>query len=125
MKISRNRAMIVFPAIWGLAIWLAMTVASGRSEAWDSPLYFAAGFPLLLIGAGVFGWIYKEKGWRCGLCMAAGHAAGLLVTGLVAGQGFGLFPMTVFAILMLSMPLVIVASVGAMMSRYAARMKKP
>ena len=36
-------------------LWVATTVVSGRREAWDSPLYWSAAYPLGIAIAGVLG----------------------------------------------------------------------
>ena len=47
---KRDHWLYLVAAVCGAAIWILITLASGRKEAWDSDLYFSRGDPGGLFG---------------------------------------------------------------------------
>lgn len=54
-------------AIIGLIIWIGISIVSGQEEAWDSPLFFRLGIPLMLLASFIAGFIRPGKAWLWGL----------------------------------------------------------
>lgn len=114
---EKYQAMLV-SAAWGFAIWVVISIASGKDEAWDSPIYAMAGLPMLAIGSAILGWIYSTVlGWRCGAFVMAGHALAMLMTGWNSGMGFSLFPMIGILMAIMSLPLLLASAIGAFLKR--------
>lgn len=78
-------------AIAGVLVWLLITAHSARHEAWDSPLYYLVGMPLLAVIAAGFAYVNPDRPWRYALAPYAGQAfAGLLL------NPTGVFPLGMF-----------------------------
>jgi len=120
---SNLAAMVAIGA--GFAVWAVLSLAAGRvydgafmvREAWDTPVYFTVGLPVLLAGAGIAGWLRPERVWRWALLVVAGQAVAMALIH-PAGSGLGLVPVAiVFIGLPLALVLTIAAIVGALISR--------
>ena len=75
----------------GAAAWFLLGAATGKHEAWDSPLYLAVVLPILALASGVLGYMAPGCAVSISLGMAAGQFVALLVqTGL--GSLFPQFP---------------------------------
>ena len=46
---KREHWLYLAAAVCGAAIWILITLASGRNEAWDSGLYFSVGIPAVCL----------------------------------------------------------------------------
>lgn len=93
----------------GAAIWLAISQISGRSEAWDSPLYFSLGMSLACAASFVLGFLEPRWSWRWGVLPFAGQFVAMLAT-----TGFGnLWPLGLAMFGILSMPAILTARLGA------------
>ena len=100
-------------AIAGLAVWLAVAFISGRREAWDSSLYFVAGIPVLCAIAFALGWRFPARAWLLALAIAFGQSIGLLFS----GGSLSLWPLTIVALTILSIPQLAAAIIGAGISK--------
>lgn len=99
-------------AIFGAAVWILVSLATGRTEAWDSGLYFSAGIPAVCLGSMAFAFFAPERSWRWGVLPPAGQFVWLLVS-----QGPGnLLPLGVVVFAMLSVPSILAARAGAFMA---------
>lgn len=114
---TRDRGLTVLAFVAGAAIWIAITAASGRREAWDSELYFMAGIPALIVLALVLGYLAPRSSWRWGVWPLAGQFAWMLVT-----QGPGnLLPLGIVVFAFFAIPGVVAARIGAAIARTRAR----
>ena len=68
-------------ALPGFFVCLAITIATGRSEAWDSGYYFIVGIPVMC--ALIFGisYLFPRRAWRWTLSMAVGQSIALALGG--------------------------------------------
>jgi hypothetical protein len=87
----------------GLQVWIAY--AGHRREAWDSPLFWSAGMPVAVLVSAAIGYLTKGNGWL---------APGLILPGFVMAMSYrggdlGLWPLTIAASFVLSLPFVGVA----------------
>jgi hypothetical protein len=62
-------------AVVGFVTTLAISFFSERAEAWDSPLYFVAGLPVMALAAGIAGWHCPHLTWSFGFTVIAGSMA--------------------------------------------------
>ena len=87
-------------ALSGLVVCLAITIATGRKEAWDSGFYFLVGIPVMC--ALIFGisYIFPRRAWRWTLSMALGQSIALAL----GGGSLSLWPLAIIAISVLSVP---------------------
>jgi len=100
-------AFLVGAADWELVRWLGT-----RREAWDDPVYWQLGLPLLVLTAFVLGLVWRERPWRWVVWLMVGQAAWSL--GLALGQ-YGipnLLPMGLVAFALLGIPYLVAAYAG-------------
>ncbi len=86
----------------GALLWLATAALSGRTEAWDSPLYWTITYPLTVGLAGWLGYRAPERPWRWGLSALLAQAVALAVT----AADFGLLPLGLLLFSVLALPAV-------------------
>ncbi len=110
----------IFPyaatAICGLVVYLAVTVATGKNEAWDSAAYYVIGMPLMCAAAFVIGYLFPVKPWRWALSMACGQAIGASLH----GSSLGLLPFAMIFMAIISVPQLVAAVIGSRLSRKKA-----
>lgn len=93
----------------GVVFWTAMAIVGGRSEPWDSGLYWVAGYPLGLLLAGVLGALFPHRPWRWGLAFTFAQMPVILA----GGSGFGLLPLGIVLMAILAVPPMLTAKLGA------------
>ena len=93
----------------GAVLWLLTMALGGRTEAWDSPLYWTLGYPLAILIGGMLGYQVPEKPWRWGLAVMLVQAVVLALT----ASGFGLLPLGLVLFGILALPPIWAASLGA------------
>ena len=97
----------------GLATCLAITLISGRKEAWDSSLYFVAGIPVMCAIAFAIAYAFPTKPWRWALAIAVGQSIAMLL----GGGSLSLWPLAIVGMAVLSLPQLAAAIVGGKVSR--------
>lgn len=98
----------------GLLVCLAISMATGRREAWDSEAYFYLGIPIMCAVIFVIGYRFPDRPWRWAMSMAAGQALALVM----AGNSLSLWPLALVAMMVLSVPQF---AVGSWASKLAMR----
>jgi hypothetical protein len=86
--------------IGGLAVCLAISAFTGRKEAWDSPLYFSVGIPVMSLLIFAVSYLVPRRAWRWTASMAIGQSIALLA----AGNSLSLWPLGIAAMVVLSLP---------------------
>lgn len=100
----------------GIFVWIALTVTSGRKEAWDSPWFFSVGLPIVCAVSMVLAFFSPARSWRWGIIPTVGQFLCLLVS-----QGPGnLFPLGIVAFGVLSLPSIVAARIGSYFGRKRA-----
>ena len=113
---KREHWLLIIAFVGGAAIWIGISAATGRREAWDSGIYFSLGMPLACLLAFVLGIVEPARSWRWGVAPFAGQFLAMLLT-----QGVGnLLPLGVLVFAVLAIPAVIAARVGAAVARRRA-----
>jgi O-antigen/teichoic acid export membrane protein len=104
----RNPAYVPFgaSALGGLLVCLAVSMVTGRREAWDSGAYFSVGIPIMCAVIFVIAYRFPDRPWRWALSMAAGQALALAM----AGNSLSLWPLSLVAMTILSVPQFIIGS---------------
>lgn len=114
---NKDRWFALLAVVGGAAIWIAITTASGRREAWDSGLYFTLGIPALCLLGLMLGYLAPRNSWRWGVLPLVGQFLTMLAT-----QGVGnLLPLGVVVFAFLAVPGVVAARIGAAIARTRAR----
>src|SRR5687767_208260 len=115
MRPLTNAQAYAIAAAAGTGFWIAVTLISGRREAWDSPLYWMAGYPGGIAVAGVHGYLAPERPWRWALALMSAQA----VTLAFAASSFGLLPLGLIMFGILALPGAGVAAIAAATRRRA------
>ena len=96
----------------GIASWELVRQLGGRREAWDDPVYWQLGYPLLIVAAFVLGLIWREAPWRWAAWMMGGQAAWSIVLAMVKDGVPNLFPLGLVMFAVLALPCVAAAYAG-------------
>ena len=93
----------------GTVVWVAVSEASGRREAWDSQWYFLISVPVVCVVSAALGFVEPSRSWRWGVAPLVGQFSWMLFT-QVPGN---LLPLGVVVFGVLSVPSIITARIGA------------
>ncbi|HSQ51130.1 MAG TPA: hypothetical protein VLL94_07660 [Nitrospiraceae bacterium] len=101
----------------GILMWVVVSTASGRREAWDSQWYFIISVPIVCVVSALLDFIQPSRSWRWGVAPLVGQFSWMLLT-----QGPGnLLPLGVIVFGVLSVPSIITAQVGAFLGSKRAK----
>ncbi|MGH6948999.1 MAG: hypothetical protein ACREDZ_16845 [Kiloniellales bacterium] len=115
---ARSRqAIVVSGLVAGAVIWLFIAALSGRAEAWDSPLYAPIGLPLLVLAAGVLGYLFRGRPFTVAFSISYGQALALLICVQVGS----LLPLGLVLFAIFALPLVPFAALGGWLGRRGDR----
>lgn len=106
----------VVSAAAGLAVCLAITLLSGRNEAWDSGYYFSAGIPLMCVVIVALSWKFPRRAWRWPLAMALGQSVAMVI----GGGSASLWPLAIIAMTVVSVPQFIAALITSRIAKKRA-----
>jgi peptidoglycan/LPS O-acetylase OafA/YrhL len=96
----------------GAADWEMTRRLGTRREAWDDPLYWQLGYPLLLLAAFVLGLVWRERPWRWVVGLIAGQVAWSLALALTNGGVPNLLPPGLIMFALLGVPCLLAAYSG-------------
>jgi len=114
---KKEHWLLIAAAGVGALIWVLISIASGKREAWDSDLYFSVGMPAVCLLAGSLGFFEPRRTWRWGLAPLAGQFFAML---LMVGPG-NLLPLGIIVFGVLAIPPMIVARLAAYVQSRLAR----
>ena len=98
----------------GAVTWLGIGAWSGRSEAWDSDLFWSVGTIAMIFAVIFISYIWPERSWRWGFTIIGAQA----IVGLVqAFPHINLWPLSLVLFFIMSLPLVILATVVSAIKR--------
>lgn len=113
---NAQRAWLI--ALFGsLLLWIATAAISGRAEPWDAGFYWILSYPLALVLAGVLGYHHPQRPWRWALVVIYSQ----MIIMLFSGGSFGLLPLGLIMLGVLSLPAIVAAKLGARWARRAGR----
>lgn len=113
---TRTEAM-GFAFALGMALWALIGAFTNHAEAWDSSWYYYLGIPLMMLAAGLLGHTFPRKAYRHGLWISLGQFAAMVAIGLIHGEGWGLWPLSIVMAYVLSLPLQLAAIAGARLAK--------
>jgi hypothetical protein len=94
----------------GALAWLLTMVVSGRTEAWDSPVYWSAAYPACLALAAAQAYFTPDRPWRWALAIMLVQPLVMIVT---SGGSFGLLPLGLVLFGVLAIPALLAAHAAA------------
>lgn len=100
-------------ALAGLIACMAISLATGRREAWDAGAYYSVGIPLMVAIIFIIAWVFPERAWRWTLAMAVGQS----LSAFLQGSSFNLFPLAIVFMTVVSAPQFIAGYIAARWSR--------
>jgi len=113
MESTRSR---IVPASIALAVgvlsWEIVVFLGEHREAWDDPLYWQLGYPMLVIAAFVLGLTWRAAPWRWVAWMMAGQAGWSLLLAVLGGGMPNLFPLGLLTSAVLALPCLAAAYAG-------------
>lgn len=107
--VQGSKLAYVAAAAGGVVLWLVTAAISGRTEAWDSELYWTAAYPLSIALAGALGYFFPDRPWRWGLTVMLVQAVALAF----AAASFGLLPLGLMLFAVLAVPAILIARLAA------------
>jgi len=99
---NRSKEFVPFlaSALAGLVVCLGITIATGRKEAWDSDVYFLVGIPVMCSLIFAISYLFPLRAWRWTLGMAFGQSVAIAL----GGGSLSLWPLSIVAMTILSVP---------------------
>lgn len=118
---KRHHVLYLLAIVGGAVTWALVAQASGRREAWDSPLYFSVAIPLTCGLSFVLALLEPARSWRWGILPLAGQLLWMLIS-----QGPGnLLPLGVIVFGIFSIPSVVTARLGSSIATKRTRRDEP
>jgi hypothetical protein len=90
-------------------LWVVTSWGSGKVEPWDASGYWTTAYPAAILLAGGLGYFFPERPWRWALVVIFTQ----LVVMIVGGSGFGLLPLGMLLLAVLSLPAIALAGLAA------------
>ena len=94
----------------GLLIWEAAAQAMGGREPWDSPAYWTLWLPLAGLACLLLGIIFPERPWRWPIAVMLAQLPVMMIN---SGEVGSLAPLGAILLLLISVPLMLPAVLGA------------
>lgn len=114
---DHTRLAYVFAITGGALLWIVTSLVSGRSEAWDAPLYWSVAYPLAVALSGVLGYTVPRRPWRWALAVMLVQPVVMIAT--TSGSG-SMLPLGLVLFGILSLPAIGAAMLGAFIRARAA-----
>ena len=92
----------------GLALWAVASQIGHRAEPWDAPQFWSVFYPLAIIASGVLGLAFPTRPWRWAVTIILMQ----LPVMALGGSGFGLLPMGLVLLLVLTLPAIGLATLA-------------
>jgi hypothetical protein len=102
----------------GASLWLGTAAVTGRREAWDSPLYWLAAYPLCIALAASLAYFAPERPARWAFSVMLVQPIAMV---LASRGDFGLLPLGLILFAILALPAFAAAKVAASIRLRAAR----
>jgi hypothetical protein len=108
--VPNTRTIVLLSVATGVLLELGIGALGGRSEAWDSPLYWTMGLPVAVIAAATFGYLSHRSAWVGTLAIVPAQVMTMMVR---SGEISGLWPLAVVLSSILSAPFVVTSFVAS------------
>jgi hypothetical protein len=94
----------------GMVLWFAAMTSSRTREPWDDPAYWSLAYPAAIVACGLLGFFFSNRPWRWPLALFCGQFLAMI---LRAGALGNLWPLGLLLFLVLSVPGIAIAKLGA------------
>jgi len=105
-----RRSTIIVAVVTGVALELGVHALSGRSEAWDSAIYWTAGLPIALAISVAIGALSVRREWLWTFLIVPSQVTTMMVR---SGEIGTLWPLTLVITSILGAPFVVASFVGS------------
>ena len=109
---ARDIAAAVLAIGVGVGAWELVRLMGRRREAWDDPVFWQLGYPVMIFAALVLGMVWRDRPWRWVVAMMGGQAAWSLVLAFVKSGAPNLLPLGLIVFAVLGLPCVLAAYAG-------------
>lgn len=110
-KLNHQYIPYVASALSGLGVCLAITLVTGKKEAWDSGVYFSVGIPIMCAAIFAISYFFPIRAWRWTLSMAVGQSLAI-----ASGAGsLNLWPLSIVAMTIVSTPQFVTGFVASLL----------
>lgn len=109
---SKDILPYILSGLTGFIVCLAISVITGRKEAWDHSSYFSIGLPLMCFAIFYISFKFPVKSWRWAFSLAVGQSVAILM----GGNSLSLWPLSIFFMSIISLPMFIAGFVGSQLS---------
>jgi hypothetical protein len=106
---------LIVSALAGLLVCLAISIITGKREAFDASLYFSAGIPVMCLLIFAISYFFPDRPWRWTMGMAAGQSLAIIS----AGNSPSLWPLAVIAMAVLSIPQFVTGLIAGRLAKRA------
>jgi hypothetical protein len=111
-KLSDQYVPYIVSALSGLGVCLAISIITGRKEAWDSGVYFSVGIPIMCALIFAISYFFPIHTWRWTLSMAVGQSLAIAS----GGGSLNLLPLSIVAMTIVSIPQFVTGFVASLLS---------
>ena len=112
MQLRSDLIPSVLAFLIGAADWELVRQLGSRREAWDDPVYWQLGLPLLALAAFVLGLAWRERPWRWVVWLMIGQAAWSLILAISQDGLPNLLPLGLLMFAVLGIPCLVAAYAG-------------
>lgn len=99
---------------FGFAMWMTASIASGKKEPWDAPMYWSVLYPAAIVLCAALGWFRPERFWLWPLVLFEAQLFGAMAR---SGEVGNLWPLAMMLFGVLSVPGVAAAWLAAWIRR--------
>lgn len=101
----------------GAAAWVVVSMAGGRREAWDSPLYFTIALPVLALTVASVAYFVPVRVWRWAMFPFWAQA----VVAFLQNPTANLLPLGLIVFSIFGVVYLVPAAIAAQIGKWAAR----
>jgi hypothetical protein len=108
---NRSPALAIAAAsVIGATLWFAVSVLTGKREAWDASAYWVVAYPVALMACAFLGYRYPERPWRWALVLFEAQFLAMCVRNGELGSGW---PLGIVLFAVIALPGVLSAKLGS------------
>jgi hypothetical protein len=123
MKQTFNKLFHSFIAvIFGAAIWLYFWKESGGHDPQEGDSYWTIGYPIMLVGSTLFGYLFQERPWKYGVYIIGTQ---LFIGFFIISGDLNMLPIGLIVQVIIAIPLIAGGYLGAWLFKRSQKHKHP